>query len=68
MPSSNDEFIDFRYLASESIKDIAFIYGTLDLIEAMIDEIASTVSRPGTWDEIEAGLFIIKAVSTNITQ
>ena len=33
MPSENDEFVEFRVQVSESIKDVAFVIGSLNLVD-----------------------------------
>ncbi|KAI6242871.1 Importin N-terminal domain-containing protein [Aphelenchoides fujianensis] len=63
MPSENDEFVEFRGQVSESIKDVSFIIGTLALVERVVDVMMA--SRKA-WDEIEAGLFIIKSAVYSI--
>lgn len=33
LPPDTDEFMEFRAHASESVKDVAFVLGTLNLVE-----------------------------------
>ncbi|KAI6227965.1 Transportin-3 [Aphelenchoides besseyi] len=61
--SSSEEFMEFRALVAESIKDVGFILGTLNLIEKIIEAMRSSERR---WEEIESGLFIIKSAANCI--
>ncbi|CAD5210039.1 unnamed protein product [Bursaphelenchus okinawaensis] len=68
IPSETDDFVDFRYQAQDSIKDIVFIMGTLDLVESVMEGIQASIERNAKWDEMEAGLFIIKAAASSIVK
>jgi len=62
LPPDTDEFMEFRSQASESVKDVAFVLGTLNLVEKMVELILSDNS----WNKIESGLFIIKSAAGSI--
>lgn len=80
IPPDTDDFVDFRRSAIESVKDVAFILGTMEVVGSvsannpthpppqMVQEIAAVGARGGTWDELEAGLFIIRAAANSIVQ
>ncbi|KAI6184207.1 Transportin-3 [Aphelenchoides bicaudatus] len=63
LPPDTDEFMEFRAQACESIKDVSFVLGTLDLVEKMV-EVVMTSNR--SWDAIESGLFIIRSAANSI--
>ncbi|CAD5215243.1 unnamed protein product [Bursaphelenchus xylophilus] len=68
IPPDTDDFIDFRYQAQDSVKDVVFILGTLDLIESVLDDVLNSIARQAKWTEMEAGLFIIKSAASSIVK
>lgn len=65
LPPDTDEFMEFRSQASESVKDVAFVLGTLNLVEKMVNVI---LSGNRSWEEIESGLFVIKSAANCIVK
>uniref|UniRef100_A0AC34GR35 Importin N-terminal domain-containing protein n=1 Tax=Panagrolaimus sp. ES5 TaxID=591445 RepID=A0AC34GR35_9BILA len=60
-----DDFSQFRNAASDSIKDVSFIMGTIALLKRILKLIQDNPSI--TWSELESALFIVSAVVNNVT-
>uniref|UniRef100_F1KRX1 Transportin-3 n=1 Tax=Ascaris suum TaxID=6253 RepID=F1KRX1_ASCSU len=64
IPDENDDFAEFRMKVSDTIKDVVFIIGTDHCIKNMMSVLQSVAD--GTWDEMEAALYVISTVVHNV--
>ncbi|KAL3091604.1 hypothetical protein niasHT_024186 [Heterodera trifolii] len=60
----NSEHADFRSKAQESVKDVTFIIGSVNLLKRLLEVLNSSES----WDQMEAILFIVSAFVGNIAE
>ncbi|VDK43028.1 unnamed protein product [Anisakis simplex] len=69
IPGENDDFAEFRLKVSDTIKDVVFIIGTDHCIKSLLllqmMAVLQSVSD-GTWDEMEAALYVISIVVHNV--
>uniref|UniRef100_A0A183CJS9 MAT1 domain-containing protein n=1 Tax=Globodera pallida TaxID=36090 RepID=A0A183CJS9_GLOPA len=60
----NSEHADFRSKTQESVKDVIFIVGSVNLLKRLMEVLNSSDS----WDQMEAILFIISAFVGNVAE
>uniref|UniRef100_A0A914HD50 Exportin-1/Importin-beta-like domain-containing protein n=1 Tax=Globodera rostochiensis TaxID=31243 RepID=A0A914HD50_GLORO len=60
----NSEHADFRSKTQESVKDVTFIVGSVNLLKRLMEVLNSSDS----WDQMEAILFIISAFVGNVAE
>ncbi|KIH48970.1 hypothetical protein ANCDUO_20957, partial [Ancylostoma duodenale] len=65
VPDRDGDFADFRLKVVETVRDVVFVVGTESCVTSM-HNMLKTCSQSGTWDEVEAALFIISTVISNI--
>ncbi|EYC43438.1 hypothetical protein Y032_0494g2462 [Ancylostoma ceylanicum] len=65
IPDRDGDFADFRLKVVETVRDVVFVVGTESCVTSM-HNMLKTCSQTGTWDEVEAALFIISTVISNI--
>nr|CAD2188545.1 unnamed protein product [Meloidogyne enterolobii] len=64
MLSERSELAEFRYRAQESVRDVTFIIGSVDLLRLLMEHLNTSTS----WDQMEAILFIISSFINNIVE
>uniref|UniRef100_A0A1I8C237 Xpo1 domain-containing protein n=1 Tax=Meloidogyne hapla TaxID=6305 RepID=A0A1I8C237_MELHA len=64
MLSERSELADFRHKAQESVRDVTFIIGSVDLLRLLMEHLNTSTS----WDQMEAILFIISSFINNIVE
>ncbi|CAK5076347.1 unnamed protein product [Meloidogyne enterolobii] len=64
MLSERSELAEFRYRAQESVRDVTFIIGSVDLLKLLMEHLNTSTS----WDQMEAILFIISSFINNIVE
>ncbi|KRZ42940.1 Transportin-3 [Trichinella pseudospiralis] len=61
IPSEEDEFEDFRFMARESIRDVTFIIGSVTLLKKIYKRLTNCGND---WRKIEACFYVLSSVSS----
>ncbi|CAG0883896.1 unnamed protein product [Cyprideis torosa] len=62
--SENDDFYEFRQRASDLVKDVVFIVGSVNCFRALFSQLHS--QPPPSWEATEAALFVMQSVARSL--